>query len=603
MDERAAQGGPAGVHVSHALGLDLCGLVLDDRYEIIRRIGSGGMAAVYEGRRRGLQRRVAVKILRPELAENESNVRRFLREARSAASVEHPNVVSIEDVGGNSRPVYFVMEYLEGVDLRMALRSHGRFDWPRTRELALQIVGALGAAHATGIVHRDVKPANCFIVREPGKPEHVKVLDFGIAKVLEESQDYTHVTATHGIVGTVAYMAPEQAKSGTVDPRTDVYALGTMLYEMLAGTVPFPDKNPFVVIGRLLGESPLPLRMHRPDLSTEIEALVMTCLEKDPDARFQSMDALRGALLSCDRNDAVLGTAKVEVPTGPSGSIVVSRFVTQPPPGASGSAQPRPVVRETLGDSAPPPPHVEPTAPPSAPGRSGRTTPMRAQSGAMPVAAPPSEPDLRRPAPTTPIPPAPRGQSSSRKRAETDAPQPRPRGQTDARTSRGVRGSAPARAPKSNAAMLGVVVGGLGMIALGGTATWWALHGSKAAARTEAGASAPTAPLVPSPTTMAPQVAPVLVPVPSAVPTPVEREPAVVEEPVADTGATEAVPSVEPTRRGKRTPRPPQTTSDPQVGPEPPPRRDPDPPPRRDPDPPEPSISPDLRNPFTRPKN
>jgi serine/threonine-protein kinase len=338
MDERAAQS-PQGVHVSHALGLDLCGLVLDDRYEILRRIGAGGMAAVYEGRRKGLDRRVAVKILRPELAENESNVRRFLREARSAASVDHPNVVSIEDVGGASRPVYFVMEYLEGVDLRGALRSHGRFDWPRTRELALQIVAALGAAHAKGIVHRDVKPANCFVVREPGQPEVVKVLDFGIAKVLEDSQDYTHVTATHGIVGTVAYMAPEQAKSGTVDARTDVYALGTMLYEMLAGTVPFPDKNPFVVIGRLLGESPMPLRMHRPDLSIEIEALLMTCLEKDPDARFQSMDALRGALLSCDRNDAVLGTAKVEVPSGPSASFVVSRVMTQPPPGGSSVAQ------------------------------------------------------------------------------------------------------------------------------------------------------------------------------------------------------------------------------------------------------------------------
>ncbi|HET6582535.1 MAG TPA: protein kinase, partial [Nannocystaceae bacterium] len=289
MDERPIQ-------VSHALGYDLSGHSLDGRYQITRKIGTGGMAVVYEARRIGLDRRFAIKILRPELAEQESNVKRFLREARSAAAIEHINIVSIVDVGESSRPVYFVMEYLDGVDLRHIIRTQGRQQWPRTRERGLQIVGALAAAHARGIVHRDVKPANCFLVRDDAGRERVKVLDFGIAKVLEESQDYTNVTATHGIVGTVAYMAPEQARSGTVDKRTDVYALGTMLYEMLAGTVPFPDKNPFVALSRQLAEPPRPLREHRPDLSPEVEAIVMTCLAKDPNERFQSMEALGGAL-------------------------------------------------------------------------------------------------------------------------------------------------------------------------------------------------------------------------------------------------------------------------------------------------------------------
>ncbi|MBX7083404.1 MAG: serine/threonine protein kinase, partial [Nannocystaceae bacterium] len=384
MDERAAQ-------VSHALGLDLGGLVLDGRYQIGRRLGAGGMAAVYEGRRVGLERRVAIKILRPELAENESNVRRFLREAKAASAISHPNVVSIEDVGGASRPVYFVMEFLDGVDLRQELRRLGRFDWPRTHDLAQQVVSALSAAHAVGIVHRDVKPANCFLVRETDGSERIKVLDFGIAKVLEESQEYTaNVTATHGIVGTVAYMAPEQARSGTVDARTDVYALGTMLYEMLAGTVPFPDKNPFVVIGRLLGEAPVPLRMHRPDLSPELDAVVMTCLEKDPDARFQSMDALGAALGGCDREDAVVGTAKVRLPSGLVKQATVRPGVTAPPSVI--------VATTPLGSGATPThatgPHATslpgmPGAPALAPVRpppSGQTAP---QQPALPAAAAP----------------------------------------------------------------------------------------------------------------------------------------------------------------------------------------------------------------------
>jgi len=544
--------GPArgSAHISHALGLDLCGLVLDGRYQVIRRIGAGGMASVYEARRVGLERRFAVKILRPELAENESNIKRFLREARAAASVQHANIVSIEDVGGATVPVYFVMEYLEGVDLRQELKRIGRFDWLRTQDLALQIVDALAAAHQIGIVHRDVKPANCFLTRDPTGAERMKVLDFGIAKVLEESQEFTqNVTATHGIVGTVAYMAPEQARSGTVDARTDVYAMGTMLYEMLAGTVPFADKNPFVVIGRLLGEMPVPLRMHRPDLPSELDALVMTCLEKDPDARFQSMEALGNAIASCHPDGAVVGTAKVRLPSG------LLRAAKTPPAAA-------------------------------------------------------------RPAATAPITPAP---------ATTAADEPSPAGPTallpDRSTGR-ARGSipqlptvdanstttAPRRRPASNdTALLGVLIGGVGMLALGGTATWWALH----TRGDRDGDVESTAPADPGPSPAAvggpPVVKTVIVPIPGESPASAGTSTAEIAPPAGTAfDSPSEAPSTDPRTR-KRPTKP--AVALPSVLPATPPSTTPPaatPQPRVEPSPPEtprgPNISPDLRNPFGRGK-
>jgi serine/threonine-protein kinase len=532
---------PGAAHVSHALGLDLCGVVLDGRYQVVRRIGAGGMAAVYEARRVGLERRFAVKILRPELAESESNVKRFLREARAAASVQHPNIVSIEDVGSATVPVYFVMEYLEGVDLRQELKRVGRFEWGRTQDLTLQIVDALAAAHNIGIIHRDVKPANCFLIRDQAGAERIKVLDFGIAKVLEESQEFTqNVTATHGIVGTVAYMAPEQARSGTVDARTDVYALGTMLYEMLTGTVPFPDKNPFVVIGRLLGENPVPLRMHRPDLPAELDAVVMTCLEKDPAARFQSMEALGNAISVCQAEGSVVSTAKVRLP---SGLVRAAKPVVQTAvrvPAIDAASTPAPAGPPTSG-----PPTGAPT---SQLGNHARS------SGAVALAESPSSTALRRRRPAS-------GQDT---------------------------------------ALLGVLIGGIGMLALGGTATWWALKGRNDADAGETApasiepAETPAATVVPTPI-----LQPVLVPIPTGGTTAeasgedakveATTAPVVVGTPPATTtgrrrpraGEPVPVPSTTTTTTPTTTTTAPATTT-----------TTPDPTGRR------PDISPDLRNPF-----
>ncbi len=584
MDERAA-------HVSHALGLDLDGLVLDGRYQIGQRVGAGGMAAVYEGRRLGLERRVAIKILRPELAENESNVRRFLREAKAASSIQHPNIVSIEDVGGQSRPVYFVMEYLDGVDLRHELRRVGRFDWPRTHDLAQQVISALSAAHQMGIVHRDVKPANCFLVRDPDGYERIKVLDFGIAKVLEESQEFTaNVTATHGIVGTVAYMAPEQARSGTVDARTDVYALGTMLYEMLAGCVPFPDKNPFVVIGRLLGETPVPLRMHRPDLSTELEAIVMTCLEKDPNARFQSMDALGAALASCDRDDVVVGTAKVRLPSGLLRSATMK-------PSAPLSLPPK---------TDPPPPRPAPTVPlAKTPMRGAPAARTDAPASATPASARSSGPN------DTALVSAPGSRPSPVPVAAAARPSSVPSVAAVARPSstRSNAGSSTTMTiPGRSTAWLGVVVGGIGMLALGGTATWWALHGRhRSDADTLPATIAPASEPTTAPTAV--PAPPTTVFVPIATPSPPATLPGTTDAATPPPAvAADPAPTVD--AKGRKRPRgsevttttpattttttPTTTTTVPATTTTPPATttdggRDP-------------RISPDLRNPFGRPK-
>ena len=592
MEERPIQ-------VSHALGFDLSGHVLDGRYQITRKIGTGGMAAVYEGRRIGLDRRFAIKIMRPELAEQESNVKRFLREARSAAAIEHMNIVSIVDVGESSRPVYFVMEYLDGVDLRHVLRTTGRQEWPRTRARSLEIVGALAAAHERGIVHRDVKPANCFLVRDEDGRERVKVLDFGIAKVLEESQEYTNVTATHGIVGTVAYMAPEQAKSGTVDKRTDVYALGTMIYEMLAGTVPFPDKNPFVALSRQLADPPRPLRELRPDLSAEIESIVMTCLAKDPDERFQSMEALGGALEAVGADPVVWTGPMIAAPRDPTASPPVRRVAS--------AAAPIPHAHAPAQANA--------AAPGSGPARTTDVLTLRApeegapaprlrtevigQSGASATAPGDATPTFPLPTPeagapvvhgretAAPMPAAVR--SSMQMLVVRETSRPRSTSVPSARAH-----APPGSSVAPTQGIVGLVVGAVGMLALGGTVMWWTLHDPPAEVAPRPSDAPVVAPAVlPTPT-------PVLVPAPEdrhpAVPLPT-TEPAVVPPP--PTGG-EPRPASEP-NDGRPRPRPRPTTPDPKL-----PTVEPDPPPpeTKPPDAKNPDVAPGLRNPFgTPPKN
>ena len=278
---------------------DLTGIVLGGRYEVLGKLGVGGMASVYEGRRVGLHNRVAIKVLRPDLCEDPSNVKRFIREARASSVIEHENIVDIVDFGPtDTLPVYFVMEFLEGIDLRQEIKANGRMNWNRARRILLQVVGALGAAHRKAIVHRDVKPANIFLIRRQSGEEVAKVLDFGIAKVIEETMGglTRGQTMTNGLLGTVAYMAPEQARGGTIDARTDVYAVGCVAFQMLTGQAPFRGNNPYVVLEQHVSEPPRPPSSLAPDLPPEAEAIVLRCLEKAPENRFQSMAELAEVL-------------------------------------------------------------------------------------------------------------------------------------------------------------------------------------------------------------------------------------------------------------------------------------------------------------------
>ncbi len=278
---------------------DLTGTVLGGRYEVLGKLGIGGMAAVYEGRRLGLHNRVAIKVLKDELCEDPGNVKRFLREARASSVIEHDNIVQIIDFGPvDAAPVYFVMEFLEGSDLRRVIKQAGALTWAHTQPILLQVVSALAAAHDKGIVHRDVKPANIYLVpRSTGEPR-VKVLDFGIAKVVEEGRGgiTRGLTMTNGLLGTVAYMAPEQARGGKIDARTDIYALGVVAYQALTGVVPFTGNNPFMVLERHVNEIPRRPSELVPSIPPAAEEIVMRCLAKKPEDRFQSMNEVAAAI-------------------------------------------------------------------------------------------------------------------------------------------------------------------------------------------------------------------------------------------------------------------------------------------------------------------
>lgn len=290
----------------------LVGRVLGGRYDVVRLLGRGGMGEVYEGNHRLLSKRVAIKVLSAGLAADDNQRKRFLREARSANLIEHDNVVSIIDFG-DDEPTYFVMEFLEGDDLHALVEREGGLRWTRARGIILQIAAALGAAHALGIVHRDVKPSNCFVLRRGTKVDFVKVLDFGIAKVTEASGDSKGLTRTHELMGTVAYMAPEQALGERVDARTDIYALGVVLYEMLTGNVPFSGTNSYQVLDQHVRKAPPEPEFVDATIPAAVRSVILRALEKDPAKRFQSMEELAQAVMQIESSATVAPTPSSEL--------------------------------------------------------------------------------------------------------------------------------------------------------------------------------------------------------------------------------------------------------------------------------------------------
>lgn len=273
---------------------DLVGTVVDGRYRIERLLGEGGMGAVYEATHVALDSKVALKVLN-SLSASDAQRQRFLREARAAAQIRHENVVYISDFGG--QPVtFFVMERLQGRDLSEVLRTEGRLPWSRAKPLLLQTIRALAAAHERGIVHRDIKPSNIFVVQREDGSELVKVLDFGIAKVLAGQADERGLTGTGQIIGTGGYMAPEQVLNEPVDGRTDIYTLGIVMFEVLTGRLPFGGASTFELLKDHVQRPAPNLPYSELGLPLELDAVVQRALAKSPWQRFATMDELRLAV-------------------------------------------------------------------------------------------------------------------------------------------------------------------------------------------------------------------------------------------------------------------------------------------------------------------
>jgi serine/threonine-protein kinase len=268
---------------------------LTGSYVIEGEIGRGGMGVVYSARDLKLKRRVAIKLLPPELAFRREIKKRFIREAQTAARLSHPHIVPIHTVGEDNELVYFVMGFVDGESLAQRLRRRGRLPVEESRRIMKETADALGLAHATGIIHRDVKPDNILL---EGTRRRVMVTDFGIAKALSEAGAGT-LTGTGVALGTPTYMSPEQAAGESdIDARSDLYSLGVVAFEMLSGKPPFKAPTVPGVLMKQITELPPDLVRLRSEIPEELAATVMRCLEKDPEARWPTADALRRALES-----------------------------------------------------------------------------------------------------------------------------------------------------------------------------------------------------------------------------------------------------------------------------------------------------------------
>jgi len=289
------------------------GQTLGGRYEIIAKLGSGGMSHVYQARCAILNRIVTVKILRSELAEDKDFVRRFQVEAQAVASLSHPNIVSIYDVGEANGVPYLVMEYVEGLNLKEIIQKEGRLSPAEAINLGVQVCAALAHAHEKGIIHRDIKSQN-ILVTAAGR---VKVTDFGLARVL--SVPSATVTHSGTVMGSVHYFSPEQARGEETGPKSDLYSLGVVLYEAVSGHLPFQGDNPITIALKHLQDTPLSLRRENPAIPPRLEEIILKALAKDPAQRFQSAREMQqalsdGSLLSGEESNEEDMTRELRLP-------------------------------------------------------------------------------------------------------------------------------------------------------------------------------------------------------------------------------------------------------------------------------------------------
>jgi protein kinase-like protein len=288
-------------------------------YRIERQLGRGGMGVVYLAEQTRLRRYVALKLIVPEYAEDEEFRRRFERESQLAASLDHPNVVPVYEAGEADGALFISMRYVEGSDLRQVVRLEGRIGAHRAANLTAQLGAALDAAHARGLVHRDVKPANVLVSNEAGE-EHVYLTDFGLTKHVSSQSGLTH---TGQWVGTLDYVAPEQIQGGPLDARVDIYSIGCVLYQVLTGQVPYPKDNDVAKMYAHMHERPAPVTRLVPGLPASFDAVIERALAKRPDDRYPSAG---------DLGRAVLAAVHGQQATAPERSVAVgvAALVTRP---------------------------------------------------------------------------------------------------------------------------------------------------------------------------------------------------------------------------------------------------------------------------------
>lgn len=322
---------PADGTVLEKTGDALIGQTLADKYRIEELINEGGMGAVYRATHVLMDKTVAIKVLHPALAADDKIVARFSREAKAASRISHPHALSVTDFGESGNGIVFlVMEYLKGETLKEVIHREGPMPLPRVVEIIRHVCGALEAAHAEGVVHRDLKSDNIMLV-DIGGGDWAKVLDFGIAKITEKVGQDPALTAPNLIIGTPQYMSPEQcSQAAEIDSRSDIYSLGVILYEMLVGHVPFTGESPTAIMMKHLQEPPPSVLEEREDLPASVGRVVMRAMAKRPEDRFQTVSELSEELSSAANGESAAAAAnvgagsddratnRIVVPTGPN---------------------------------------------------------------------------------------------------------------------------------------------------------------------------------------------------------------------------------------------------------------------------------------------
>lgn len=296
----------------------LIGQLVGDKYRVLKRIGAGAMGTVYKVEHQEMGRFFALKVLKKQYTRQAEFYQRFAREARAGGRIEHSHVVDVTDFGRDGELVYYVMDFLNGAELRELLERLGKLPWTRARRLVLQLLDAVAAAHAAGFVHRDLKPENLFLV-EGHDDDHLLVLDFGIAKALRADEVGSSITSVGTILGSPRYMSPEQCMGKAADERSDVYAIGVILYEMLMGRPPFVHRRIANTLRAHVTEAPAKFSEVAPGrrFPPGVEAIVMRALSKSPAKRFESAEAFAAAVEAIpDEAAPVAGKAKANAGGG-----------------------------------------------------------------------------------------------------------------------------------------------------------------------------------------------------------------------------------------------------------------------------------------------